>query len=358
MPTTTGMKTGGYYDAHSSAQRVALEAFLPWLEDAVAQLTLPSDLRPVGLLDLGSSEGGNAIYAMGRLIRALRQRGDRPIWVLFDDLPTNDFNRLFTNLFPQGGEVFAEPEVYAAAVGGSAFGRVVPAGSVHIATTYNAIGFLESLPEARLPNFILPMPPGAAREGVSVNSAEHEPFRRQAAADMRSFYRARAAELTNGGWLLVQVFGRDGDSSTSHGIYDVLSDALLDLIAEGLIPRGFYQDMVFPVYFRQLDELLDPIASDSELCQAFRVERADVREVAVPFNTQRAADGDGVAWARSYMGFLRAFTEPVLLTALRRHGLDRQVSDTVYQRVERCLIADPRRYDFRYIALGVLLKRL
>lgn len=94
MPTTTGMKGGGYYNAHSSEQRAALDAFLPWIEDAVTDLPIPSSDSPqLGLLDLGSSEGGNAIHAMMRIIAALRRRTAAPIWVFFNDLPSNGFNQ-------------------------------------------------------------------------------------------------------------------------------------------------------------------------------------------------------------------------------------------------------------------------
>jgi len=201
MPTTTGMKAGGFYDAHSGAQRAALDAFLPWVEEVISENLLPVERSPIGLLDLGSSEGANAIHAMGRLIDALRRKTREPVWVFFDDLPTND---------PNGAPALPGADVYAAAVGGSAFGRVVPDARLHLATTYNAIGFLETLPPSPLPNFILPMPPGGSRSSVEVTPAEHEPFRRQAGMDMRRFYESRAAELTSGGRLLVQVFGRDG----------------------------------------------------------------------------------------------------------------------------------------------------
>jgi hypothetical protein len=101
MPTTTGMKGRGYYDAHSKEQRAALDAFLPWLEEAIVDLPIPSDGQTsFVLLDIGSSEGGNAIHAMNRIVEALRRLSDLSVWVFFDDLPTNDFNRLFANLFP------------------------------------------------------------------------------------------------------------------------------------------------------------------------------------------------------------------------------------------------------------------
>ena len=53
------------------------------------------------ILDIGSSEGGNAVYAMKRLVDSVRSVSNSPIWVFLSDLPTNDFNHLFANLFPQ-----------------------------------------------------------------------------------------------------------------------------------------------------------------------------------------------------------------------------------------------------------------
>jgi len=39
-------------------------------------------------------------------------------------------------------------------------------------------------------------------------------------------------------------------------------------------------------------------------------------------------------------------------------GVEPRISDAVYQRATQCLVADPTRYDFRYIVLGVFPKRL
>jgi len=46
MSTTTAKKGGGYYNAHSDEQRVALDAFLPWIENAIADLPIPSGGSP------------------------------------------------------------------------------------------------------------------------------------------------------------------------------------------------------------------------------------------------------------------------------------------------------------------------
>ncbi|GKS59635.1 hypothetical protein YTPLAS18_31620 [Nitrospira sp.] len=361
MATTEGMKGGGFYDAHSSVQRAAMEEFLPWIEEAIADLPLSRDPQaPIGLLDIGSSEGGNAILGMNRLITRCREQSDRPIWACFDDLPTNDFNRLFLNLFSGQAPALSGPHIFPCAIGASAFGPVVPPQTIHVATTYNAIAFLETKPDTRLPQFIMPMTPGplAPRAGVSVSEAERAPFARQAAKDLSKFYQARVDELVSGGKLLIQVFGRDERYSTSFGLYDVLSDAILDLTEEGVLPRSYYKGLVFPIYFRNLEELLAPVKTIDRLRQSFRVEKADSRETSVPFNEQLAATGNVAAWVSSYTGFLRAFTESIAGSALPEGRSRSEILDHIYGRVEQRLTNDPARYEHHYISVAALLTRL
>ncbi len=98
MPATTGMKGAGFYDRHSGAQLAAIRALDDWVDDAVANLPLPAATRPVSVLDLGSSEGGNAIRLMAAIVAGLRRRTDQPLQTIYSDLASNDFNRLFGNL--------------------------------------------------------------------------------------------------------------------------------------------------------------------------------------------------------------------------------------------------------------------
>jgi hypothetical protein len=361
MPSTSGMKPGGFYDSHSDSQGAAIDVYLPWLIEALGELPVPVAGRPpLTLLDLGSSQGKNAIRAMRQLIAAIRRRTDAPAWVLFSDLPTNDFNRLFANLHAAGAPWPGASGVFAAAVAGSAYGPVVPPASLHIATTFNMVGWLDELPAARLPRYILAMGPSARGDRSAVSPTEREPFRLQAAADLRRFYRARAGELVPGGKLLMQVFGRDeaGDRSASDGLYDVLSDALLDLVHDGGLPGQVYEDLVLPMYFRTAGELVEPIASDPGLAAAFRIDRVETGEVLVPFNEELARTGDIAEWARRFTGFLRAFSEPVLAASIPANLAVDEILANVYRRVEARLAEDPDRYEFRFISVGALLTRV
>lgn len=358
MASTTGMRGGGFYDAHSSEQRAAMDEFLPWIVDAMADLPLTTSGSSIALLDLGSSEGANAIHGVGAIIEALRERTSADIWTFFDDLPTNDFNQLFINLFTDTARSGGTAGIYPAAIGGSLFERVAPASSLDIATTFNAVGWMSALPTTRLPKFISPSPPAkrAYREGVSVSPEERAAFTQQARKDILNFYRARAAELKPGGKLLVQVFGRNDEHDTANGIIDGLSDAMLDMVEDGRLTHDVYESFVLPVFYRSLPELLPPNGDSGEL-PAFRVDKAEARDCRVPFNEEFARSGDPRAWAESYAGFIRAFSEPAVTSGLPNTADRPQLVEELYARMTNRFAADPERYEFHFISLGALLTR-
>ena len=93
MPATTGMKGAGYYDQHSTAQLASIQALQGWVDDAVANLPLPALDQPVTVLDMGSSEGRNAVRLMATIVAGLRRRTDQPLRTIYSDLASNNFNQ-------------------------------------------------------------------------------------------------------------------------------------------------------------------------------------------------------------------------------------------------------------------------
>jgi hypothetical protein len=197
---------GGFYNRHSAPQANALEYVLPWLIEAAAAMDLSPVPEAVTLADFGCSEGQNSIKVMHAVLPVLRSRTSRPLVTIHSDLPTNDFSEALLALRPQGQSVFGE-NTYSAILGGSMFDRLLPPRSLHVAMTFNAVGFLSRRPLDRLPGYILPNGPSALRNVGAVTETERSAFAEQAGADLESFLRARAVELVPGGKLLVQVFG-------------------------------------------------------------------------------------------------------------------------------------------------------
>ena len=358
MPVTSGMIGHGFYNRNSAPQLASIAYVLPWLDDAVGETDWNAAADVIGLADFGCSEGKNSVRVMQHLIAACRKASGRPIQTIHSDLPTNDFSELFLRLNPDPGPVFEADNVYSAAIAGSMYKQLLPPGSVDVATTFNAIGFLTQRPMDRLPGYILPNGPSKRRGVGDVTVSERAVFAAQAAADLQEFAKARAGELVPGGKLLIQVFGAGDDHRTCDGIYDVLNDSVLDALGDGMITQQGYDRYYQPVYFRTLQELTAPfIAAESGICGMFELQRAETYEVPVSFVEDFAKTKDIATYAAAYTNFFRAFTEAVFRMGFSDHpDLDNLVR-YVYERCEQRVRDDPQQYEFHYVAVAVLLTK-
>jgi hypothetical protein len=354
----TGMKGAGYYDQHSGAQHASIEALQDWVDDAVANLPLPGPPQPVTVLDLGSSEGRNAIRAMNAIVAGLRRRTGQPLRTIYSDLASNNFNQLFANLEEARGAGLLGARVYPSAVGGSFYGPLVPPGTVHLATSFNAIQWLDQLPEVAVPDFVAYRRPHPPRQGLTVSPEATAAFTRQAAQDLVRFLACRARELVPGGKLLLASPGDTDQTRLCDGLAEVLNDACLDLLAAGQLQREQYERLTMPAYFRTLAELLAPLdREDSPVRGTFAVDRAQVLDAPTPFGVDFQRRGDVVAYAEAYTGFLRAVSEPVVKAALRQPDREALIIERLYERIQARLLAEPERYWFRYTIAAVLLTR-
>ncbi len=140
----------------------------------------------------------------------------------------------------------------------------------------------------------------------------------------------------------MQVFGRNDPYDTGHGSVDGLSDALLDMVEDGLLTPAVYEPFIFPVFYRSLQELLLP-PEESGASEAFRVDKAEARECRVPFNEEFARSGDSRLWAESFAGLIRAFSEPVVVAAFPSTPERPQLVNELYRRLVARFASDPHR---------------
>jgi gibberellin A4 carboxyl methyltransferase len=358
MPATTGMKGAGYYDEHSTAQLSTIQALEDWVEAAVAEMPLPAGAQPVTVLDLGSSEGRNAIRLMGTIVAGLRRRTGQPVEIIYSDLPSNNFNQLFANLEEAGRAGHFSEEVYSCAVGGSFYGPLLPPGTVHLATSFNSILWLDRLPAIPLPDMVCYRRPHPPRPGLTDRPEVTAAFKAQAERDLDRFLECRARELVPGGKLLLATPGDNDQACVADGLYDVLNDACLDLVGAGRLEREQYARLTMPIYCRTVAELLAPLEREnSPVRGAFAVDRAEAMEVPTPFFVKFRRDGDASAYADAYTGFLRAISEPVVRSAFNQREGETGAVDGLYERIRARLLAEPERYLFRYVLVATLLTR-
>jgi hypothetical protein len=339
-------------------QLSSMRALQGWIDDAVANLPLPGPGQAVTVLDLGSSEGGNAIRLIRGIVAGLRRRTDRPLQTIYSDLASNDFNQLFTNLAEARRAGLFPAGVYPGAVGSSFYGPLLPPGTVHLATCFNAILWLDQLPAVSLPTGVAYRRPHPPRPGLTVSPEATAAFKGQAERDLVRFLECRARELVPGGKLLLASPGDTDQARVSDGLYDILNDACLDLVAAGRLEPEQYERLTMPCYFRTVAELLAPLEREgSPVRGAFAVERAEALEVPTPFVVAFRRDGDGAAYADAYTGFLRAVSEPVVRAAFHQPEGAGGAVNSLYERIRARLLAEPERYLFRYILAAALLTR-
>jgi cyclopropane-fatty-acyl-phospholipid synthase len=358
MPATTGMKSAGFYDQYSGTQMSSIDALRDWIDEAVTGLRLPDPPHAVTILDLGSSEGRNAINLMAGIVAGLRRSTAQPIQTIYSDLATNNFNQLFANLEAARRTGHFPVDVFSAAVGGSFYERLMPSGTVHFATSFNAIVWLDKLPDVPVLDFVVFRRPHPARPRGAASPEAGAAFRRQAEGDLTRFLECRALELVPGGKLLVATPGDTDEVCVVDGLFDVLNDACLDLISSGDLKREEYERFTMPGYYRTVEELLAPLQlKDSPVRGAFTVDRAGAIEVPPPYIVEFQRNGDALAYAAAYTGFLRAISEPVVCAAFNKGCGKAETVDSLYDRVRARLLAEPERYFWRYIVVAALLTR-
>ena len=306
MPATTGMKGAGYYDQHSTAQLSAIQALQDWVDDAVANLPLPACDQPVTVLDIGSSEGRNAVRLMATIVTGLRRRTDQPLQTIYSDLASNNFNQLFANVEEARRPGLFAAGVYPGAVGASFYGPLLPPGTVHLATRFNSILWLDRLPAAHLPRFRR-LPPAAfganSNRGVA---GGHGCLHATGRAGPGPVPGMPCRGVGPGRELLLASPDETDQVRPCDGLFDVLNDACLDLVAAGQLEREEYERLTMPCYYRTVAELLAPLErEDSPVRDAFTIDRAEALEIPIPFIVEFQRAGDVAAYAAAYTGFLR-----------------------------------------------------
>ena len=299
---------------------------------------------------------------MATIVAGLRRRTDQALQTIYSDLASNNFNRLFANVAEARRAGLFVAGVYPGAVGASFYGPLLPPGTTHLATCFNAIHWLDRLPAAPLPDYVGYRRPLSARTLLASSPEVTAAFTRQAERDLVRFLECRARELVPGAKLLLASPGDTDQVRVCDGLFDVLNDACLDLVAAGQVEQEEYERLTMPCYYRTVAELLAPLEREnSHLRDAFTIDRALALEIPIPFIVESGASRAGrrgaCVRAAAYTGFLRAVSEPVLRAALKKADRELETVESLYERVQDRLLAEPERYLWRYKVATVLLTR-
>ena len=301
------MKGDGRYDDHAEVQRRAGSSGLALLAAAAQRLVLPTDGRPLVVVDYGSATGRNSAKPVRTIVDTVRRRAANVPFVIYhNDQPANDFSSLFGWLAGPHSYLHDIDGGFAYASGKSFYEQLFPDEYVDIGWSANAAHWLSRVPCAIVDHLCY----WRGTPGLD------KPFRAQAAEDWRAFFEHRARELRVGGHLVVVVVRVDDErrSGGDHFV-DVINEALVDLLSVGKLRRHEYDRMSIATYFRTVDEIEAPFRNRS-VSRALTLEAHKQTVLRDPIGDEYEATGDAAAFAAAYTGWLRGFSEPSLIGAL------------------------------------------
>jgi hypothetical protein len=373
------MKDQGFYDQHSQIQLAIIAKTTPFIEAALAKVSMPKAEERFTIVDYGSSEGRNAVAVVNQIMEIVRKRKANQLFsITFNDLPTNNFNKLFENIYyqelmpsqtdPNSILTFASAQPF--------YSGVMPTGSVHFGYSASAAHWLSTETEATIHSHVYVS--GATDE-------EKLQLAVIAGRDWHNFLYHRAVELTPGGRLLVTMAAKITDleearhlsqnnrrGNSAQEIYsaeivmNLLNEVLEELVTKGKISRESAQRCWFPLYPRSRQELLEPLNSGL-LQKFFEIEHLELQAIPCPLFEKYQQTGNSEEYAESLTDMIRAFTETVVLHKLcgvtdrRRSSPARleaeSVINEIYSNVKKRIKKSPEQYTFFPIQSILVLAR-
>jgi hypothetical protein len=328
------MEGGGSYNLHARIPAGGGNLALPFLEQAVRNVTLDNGDQPVVIADYGSSQGKNSLAPMRVAIKALRARvgPDRPIFVVHVDQAANDFNTLFDVLHsdPERYSV-DDPNIFPSAIGRSFYENVFPQEHVHLGWSSYAAVWLSRIPMLIPGHFIALASVGDVREA----------FKRQAADDWKFFLSLRASELRSGGRLVVVLPGLNDEGVAGfEPLFGHAHEALAEMVAEGVISAEERAGMVLGAYPRRRSELLAPFNADGQF-RGLTVEHCELAVLPDAVWADYERDANKEALATRHARFFRSIFVPSLESAIAEEGKRNVFPDRLEEKLKRRLADRP-----------------
>lgn len=320
----TPMAGVGAYNRGAVVQSAQAVALIPLLEAAVRRIPVDQVGPPLVVADFGCSQGANSMAPMRAAIAALRERagGDRPICVVHNDLPGNDYASLFTLLEQDPASYLRNAQgVFASAVGRSFFEQVLPPDTVTVGWSSNSVHWFNHVPHTAPDAWY---PPDTAIPEVRAG------FERQSAEDWRRFLKHRGMELRLGGRLLVMMGGADESGPTSWGaLRRHLQAERAAILEAGALTEMQSARMLIPNRMRCRDEIVAPFGAEGSFA-GLAIEHLDIVEAPDPIWDFYQEIRDAAAFGARWGAVFRVTFAPSLTSTL-----DADLRAVVTQRLEQ-----------------------
>ena len=327
----------------------------PLVKQALEKMAFGSDTTPFCVTDMGCADGGSSMALLREIAKTVRAREpDREIQIIYTDQPRNNYNALFQLLHGVDGSSLKSyrdefERLYVHASGTSFYEQMVPDNSLDLGFSCTAMHWLRSKP-TDISDHI---------HAVGARGDELAAIKRQAVVDWQSLLLRRAAELKEGGRLVLVNFCRDEQGrylgNTGYvNMFDTFNRLWRELVTKGSITESEYRHTTFPQYYHSLEEYRQPFdADDGPVSRAGLVlEQAQSKIVQCPYRADFNRHGDAVKFARDYVPTLRSWSESTFFGALstdRPTHEREQLVDEFYGAYQALVEREPTQHAMDYV---------
>ena len=352
------MKGAGYYSKATTGARDVIDAAAPLLMAAVDRIPRNDTGRAFRCADLGCADGGTSVDMWRRVLAHQRVREPaRPIEIMYDDLPRNDFSQLFRMIHGQTetksyyGEV---ADVYPFASGTSFHQAIFPRESLDLAFSATASHYISKVP-GNIADHVHMV--GAAAE-------ERHAYEDVGRVEWERLLQLRARELVPGGRLVFLNFGIDEwgrylGHTGGVSIFDIFNALWRELASEGAITGSEYANTNFPQVYRTAEQFTAPVRDTTSPVyrEGLRLEHVEERHLVCPYAKAFEQHKDAQRFAREYIPTLRSWSEPTFasgLAAERTPDERARILDEFYGRYERLVAKSPAGHGMDYIHIHMV----
>jgi hypothetical protein len=355
------MKGAGYYSKATTGAREVINLAAPLILEAISRMGLIDDGSKIRVADMGCADGGTSIemwrQVLGELRRALP---NRPIEIVYTDLPRNDFSQLFRTIHNQTdvASYYGElNEIYPFASATSFHQKIFPENSLNLAFSATASHYVSKTP-CNITDHV---------HMVGSRGQERRAYDEAGRAEWDNLLALRARELVAGGRLVFLNFGIDEEGrylghTGGVSMFDMFDQLWKELVLEGRITAVEYANTNFPQVYRTTPQFIAPVTDPQSAAYraGLRLEHVESRHLVCPYAKAFAEHRDAERFARDYIPTLRSWSEPTFAAGLSpaRPAQERlAILDTFFGRYQQAVASAPQGHGMDYIHIHLVCRK-
>ncbi|KAJ0989059.1 hypothetical protein J5N97_007415 [Dioscorea zingiberensis] len=341
------------YAQNSSLQKKTMQSLRHMIVSAAVEACESVAPENMMIADLGCASGPNSLSLVGEIVREVCRKSKeaaRPVpefIVLLNDLPSNDFNAMFSS-FPGFMEEMSDDggvQVFLAGVPGTFYGRLFGMSCLHFIFSCYSLHWLSQVPLG-LYN----------EEGKSMNKgriyiSETSPpivttaYFKQFQMDFNLFLRSRSAELHPRGRMALLFLGRrtqDHQDMATNFFWNILDKSFSILVSQGIVEEDKVDSYNVPFYAPSEEEVKDEVEREG----SFAIENIQVCEFS-------SSSGDAEKDVRTATMAIRAIQESMI-----KHHFGEHIIDPFFQVFSELLTEARAKSEIKGVHLIAVLRKL